>query len=899
MQNAFIVSDRNNKPYAVVGILAGGSEFIPIAESARGWSSWMNDEYATRKITKEQLVVTLDNTMSVEGPMQVNRTTKPKIDELLRQSKKPKIVQSIEEAKEEKSIEPVPVISLMDVPLDYLENSDWKNTVNFKAKSFIADVNKSTFSYEVKRTRAAWDPTLSIPGTDRRGGWRCPPGTRYGGQITDRFGRNCGWGVARRLANEISDLGERMENVGDQRRVRRVARRNERVARRLAQGGRVERAARAVGNALDFTGQGAPTQQRGNGRQNRGAGLVERVAGRVANALDTNTSPRGGARQRRGTNAPARVQPQTRNRGGIVERAAGRLADILDSDTSPAPRRQQGRPRPAAPRAPRTRQPVPRQPRNARPSRVDNVSGVQVPAGAPRADETLEQYKRRKYNEHQARVRKIREQGGRAGLLRYEEWDQFHGPAVQENWNRAQERNAGRAGRRTATVARTARTATRRPNQADAPDAVQPPRRQRLPFSPYKHQRGLASEEAGWKKIDAINNDVNNLEMRDLHLVEYNGKHYVVNGPDAVRAALDAGAVRKERNAPSAPSPRVTQAPQNRSGSPINVRDLQQPSNGLAPHNPRRGEQAMGHKVVAGMLIPHGVAVGENGISDKNGAIEHVRNGGKLDDVPDNFLKDAIMANAAMPGQPQNGKRFILEVDPGNGINNRLQPDPMNKTYLVKDTVSDKKYILKTPGYSKNEAVGEQAAAVLGQLAGRPMSRVRLAGKEQDVVSSQRGGGGQNIRKNVPILVEHFGDAVDARIEGGGVRDKSVANAPSNAARLFIDGFLGNQDRHGGNYLWANGNELLPIDHGIFVNEAGTLGRLRVVTQADASRLIGIDGSGQIKANIARLTNEDVTAIIQSMKNNWELSGMRQSVINSNVLAFDQSLRNLVAAARA
>jgi hypothetical protein len=76
----------------------------------------------------------------------------------------------------------------------------------YRAKSFISERDTSSIAYEVKRTRAVFDDSLAIPGTNRRGGWRCPPGTRYGGQITDRFGRNCGWGVSRRLANEISEV---------------------------------------------------------------------------------------------------------------------------------------------------------------------------------------------------------------------------------------------------------------------------------------------------------------------------------------------------------------------------------------------------------------------------------------------------------------------------------------------------------------------------------------------------------------------------------------------------------------------------------------------------------------------------------------------------------------------
>ena len=615
MQSAFIINDRTGKPYAVVGILAGGTEFYPIAESAVSWASWMTADFAAKKITKQQLSVTLDNSMSLEGPMPANRANQSKLDELIKKAKKIRNIESDtdKEGTEEKVL--LPVISLIDARLDNLENEDWRNAVNFKAKSFIADANKSTFAYEVKRTRAVWDPSLAVPGTQRRGGFRCPPGTRYGGQITDRFGRNCGWGVARRLANEIADIGERVENVDDRRRERRVNRRNDRMVRRLQQGGRVERAARAVGNALESK----PTEDRGPGR-------IERIARRVGDALDT---PGTSGRPRRNLRGEGRRPGE-----GRLEAAVRRLEEIADAPT-PAPRR----PRPAAPQArpARPRRPrnpavdannpyvqrlrelddrelekewikarknsdslidavdrpnpngqigmlpvsvqrdaarsrlnaveaelnrrkmrpplaeynaevnnrqrpgAPRAPRRVnaggrprQPRPADNVSKTPVPAGAPRAAETLQEYKRRKYNEHQARVRKIREEGGNAGFLRYEEWEQFHGPAVEDNWNRAQQRNGGRGRRRAATDAGAANSANRRPSAADEPDAVQPARRQRRPFNAYG-QRGVASEAAARRKRAVLERQ-DPVPVDGYQIVKYNDKYFVVPKKEVDRA---------------------------------------------------------------------------------------------------------------------------------------------------------------------------------------------------------------------------------------------------------------------------------------------------------------------------------------------------------------------------
>jgi hypothetical protein len=781
MQSAYIINDRTGKPYAVVGILAGGTEFYPIADSAVSWASWMTQDFAAKKITKEQLSVTLDNSMSLEGPMPANRTNKAKIDELIKKAKKvPKGESDKEEMEqtEEKSL--VPVLSLMDVRLDALENSDWRNAVNFKAKSLLTDSNKSTFAYEVKRTRAAWDPTLSIPGTDRQGGWRCPPGTRYGGQITDRFGRNCGWGVARRLANEISDLGERLENVGDQRRERRVNRRNERVARRLVEGGRVERAARAVGNALETRPE-----------RERRPGVVERAAGRLGDILDT-TAPRK-------PNKPGRQRRGENNRGGILERAAGRLAEALESDDSPvrpAPRRPRPA-RPRQPRRPREERDAPKRPQaNRRPARpVDNVSKTPVPAGAPQAGETLEQYKTRKYNEHQQRVREIRDAGGNAGFLKREEWDEFHGPRVEENWNRAQERNAGRGARRTATDAGAARTASRRPRPADEPDAVQPPRRQRRPFN-APGQRGLTDEAAARRKRAAMERDNNKRHK----LVKHNDKYYVVEDSEVARAQA-AGANLDVVNEPPRPGPRPAPAP---------------PAGGDRPSTPSRppsggrrgrrksdpnGAEALDNDNKLGPVGPDGlpnwggVAVGNKGINTKEDAAQHVASGGDIADVPDDFVIEALNANSGP------GKRFKREQATGgvNGIPGNM--------HLYEDSTNGKKYYTKyekrrvADGEEIREIVGNNIAARLGF----PVGEFRFAGP----ATRDRHG---PLR---PILFEHAGNYVQGQYRKGEVENAVKVVAEDKVRATVLDYLILNVDRHRSNFFvvkQGNKHRFVPID---------------------------------------------------------------------------------------
>jgi hypothetical protein len=175
-----------------------------------------------------------------------------------------------------------------------------KNISDYKAKSFITEKNLSSIAYEVKRTRAVWDDALSIPGTNRRGGWRCPPGTRYGGQITDRFGRNCGWGVSRRLANQITDIGERLEDIGE----RRQARREQRAVRRQGRPGAVERAAGRVARALestDTTPEVARPRRERRGPAQRRPNLRDSEQRRMEREIAEPGAPRTDQRRRRAT----------------------------------------------------------------------------------------------------------------------------------------------------------------------------------------------------------------------------------------------------------------------------------------------------------------------------------------------------------------------------------------------------------------------------------------------------------------------------------------------------------------------------------------------------------------------------------------------------------------------
>ncbi len=66
------------------------------------------------------------------------------------------------------------------------------------------------------RTRAIFDQNIN--------GFRCPPGTRNAGQFSDQFGRNCGYSLPRQIVNNLVDLGIRIEDAMERRRLRREER---------------------------------------------------------------------------------------------------------------------------------------------------------------------------------------------------------------------------------------------------------------------------------------------------------------------------------------------------------------------------------------------------------------------------------------------------------------------------------------------------------------------------------------------------------------------------------------------------------------------------------------------------------------------------------------------------
>lgn len=357
MKTAFLVRTRDKKPFFSVLVSDEGTKFTALTENAKELVSALVDEYEDSPIPKAELAVSLDRGMTIDGPM-----PQSSLSTAIEKAK----MEAEELASQKKNL---PTISVSDAPISVFSTSEAKAIISYKASAFVAERHKTTFNYEIKRVRAMWDPTLSIPGTNRRGGWRCPVGTRYGGQITDRFGRNCGWGVARRLANAITNIGERLESVDDRRRGRRVNRRNERMINRLQNAergaGRLERGLRGIADRLEGDNQNqsttvpnvpnAPRRPQGQNRQNRRRPQVIESADsgnlrtserrRMEREIEQPGAPRTGENARR---RPAQEEPQAIAPTPRPRRQRRRVASEQQAERTATRRPQNAEPMPDA-----------------------------------------------------------------------------------------------------------------------------------------------------------------------------------------------------------------------------------------------------------------------------------------------------------------------------------------------------------------------------------------------------------------------------------------------------------------------------------------------------------------------------------------------------------------------
>jgi hypothetical protein len=712
MNLVFIVKNRDETPFMVIRTTPNGSTFEPMSDSAKDLAKMLRQEYGRTPITKPELVQTMDASKIIEGPSPSGTATQKKVANI-------SIVG--------KELQTLPILSISEVLLSEFSDEEFKNVLTFKASSFISDQTRSSAHFEIKGVRAIWDPSLAIPGTNRRGGFRCPVGTRYGGQITDRFGRSCGWGVARRIANQIADIGERLEQRDDGKRKRRLDRRNARMIRRLggvAETGRVEGGLRNIARRLDGGSDVAPRPVN---------------AEREANRQQAREDLRNLGNQARDIIRPRRLrrsaeQEDAESQAPSVRVPRNRRRDVRP-ETEPTPRPER-RPRPQV--APR--------PRN-----VD----VLTPQDASDAGETedFKPYVLRKYNEYAKRVREIRAGGGNAGMLTRREWYAFNKENLRDAWKDAHGRSApqdfepptpqarrprnNRGRRRQATAESAGRSASRKPTPDDVPEPapgrpVRPARRpRRQPVAgdtptgagggmggaggPDVNNEGnpknRSKRESGVLKVGEILGPEFNLNVPyeqkfdanppNIPSQGANRRGQIVWNPDVVRAFNQAELKIDQSNLKDTHMAIYLQnnvyivrkidakniedawRKNNQGGNALGYRDVNatsfpEPNAGKTPKTPPAPQKSP-LKRFGRKGNPHGVLPIERGngglgkwvdktdrnIDTEQKAVEHLKNGGELQKIPAKFLFEAIFQNSSADETDLNTK--FRRISPSGG----------------------------------------------------------------------------------------------------------------------------------------------------------------------------------------------------------------------------------------
>ena len=671
-----------------------------------------------------------------------------------------------------------------------------KNEVNYKALAFLAEQTASTFNYDVKGARALWDPSLSIPGTNRRGGWRCPVGTRYGGQITDRYGRSCGWGVARRIANQIADIGERLENVDDRKRNARLAKRNARVQRFLARQGKpglLERGARGIADALDGGDAGKPI-----------------------------IAPRSPAR-------PKIPVQQQRPRIPVQPPARPRIPVQNPAQIEPPARKPAG---------------APRRRGNLRDSEARRMERELVQPGAPRTGEPP------KPNAPRGRRRNAAQQGAKRTVRRKPEQDFVDGskpaPTAVPQRRPAPPKPAAPPKPPAPAPKAPARPAGPPPIPARDinPDAeFDQPRDanvvkivkddiQRYKPNAYNNLRNKPKEEVLGKKIqdqellkqaqagfDEAFKDWQSKknggmqerdEARDKLLRMYSQKEKIKDAIDAAElriVEIDAGIEFRMRQqpvgmpnqnvgVPAQPRPQVPMQP------PERPADIPEPEGGWDVSPPKAKDGHAPEKLNKlgedGLPDVKSVPLGNKGMDTKEQAIDYLEKGGDLADVPDELLGDALHGAST---------RFS-KSDAGGGVNGNIA----NNMHMFTDAITGNKFFLKyqSGAHAENEDIHEVVGNNLAGRLGMPIGGVRMDGK-------QKGGADAPNSAGRAIVYEHAGNYVAGELQDGRNQIKISQIKPADRVRAtLLDYVMVNRDRHGGNFFIAtdpNGaKRFVPID---------------------------------------------------------------------------------------
>lgn len=348
MERALVISDATtSNAYAIATEKDGSIRIFGADEAAQEWAEWADAKLQGRG-KLEDVVKFLDNSFKIEGPQPLTRPLRAQIAQHMSkfsEQAQNEIAVGQTDKPEKKSayntFSFLPPVANPGAALNRATNAKSKMALlNYKGLSFRYEQSLATMGYDIKKTRAVFDDSLG----GGNGGWRCPVGTRYGGQITDRYGRGCGWGAVRRLANALTDTGEALERGLENRRERRNARRIGSSTGRATPNIPGVRRGRS-GLARAMARSGVDTAPAAAPRRNR-RGTPERMD-QLADRVDGGWGRRPRAERRAGRVGQRTSRPSGRTgRMGLPERMDRAANDVLEGtfleNRRKRPRKRQG-----------------------------------------------------------------------------------------------------------------------------------------------------------------------------------------------------------------------------------------------------------------------------------------------------------------------------------------------------------------------------------------------------------------------------------------------------------------------------------------------------------------------------------------------------------------------------
>jgi hypothetical protein len=214
----------------------------------------------------------------------------------------------------------------------------------------------------------------------------------------------------------------------------------------------------------------------------------------------------------------------------------------------------------------------------------------------------------------------------------------------------------------------------------------------------------------------------------------------------------------------------------------------------LAKHKVDQKPANLGIPDADGFNNPVGAFDNSLGITNRNDAISAVANGADLNQIPDEFLMDAIYNNAI---PPEGGNGRFKRIGTGGGVHGM---DRFLDTKTGQMLGAKFRY-----GSPTGELASEVLSASVLEEFGYPAMSMRVVGTGGDL--------------GVVTELVHNKYEGELSIGAGQFLDdeNEIPTVDSMAHVFLLDLALGNSDRHGGNYLTVNDGEqitIAPIDHG-------------------------------------------------------------------------------------